>query len=211
MPASFFELITLVADLVIFLFLGFYVFNLRARERSLEKKEHKVDSAYHHVVDDALSKERQIIDDATHEADQIVTGAQYINHKAKEDINAALQTMLDDIKKESGSTSTEVEAKYQEGLKQLTAQSLEEFHRITKELEDDFKKHFKEFHETMIPNAEKEIEEYKKARYKESEQTITQVIQKVSQDVLNKSLSMNDHQKLIIESLEKAKREGAFD
>ena len=36
------------------------------------------------------------------------------------------------------------------------------------------------------------------------------IIQKASQEILNKSLSLDDHRQLITEALEKAKNEGLF-
>ena len=62
----------------------------------------------------------------------------------------------------------------------------------------------------MLPNMEKEIEAYKQARFKEAEAMVTKIVQKVSQEVLNKAINIEDHEKLVVDALEKAKKEGIF-
>src|SRR5438045_1545125 len=109
MPLLPFEVLSLVANLVMFAFVGFYLFSLRSREKSLEKRESQIDTEYHQVVDNTLSKERKIIEDATNayhqildnalakerkimeeasfEANQIITGAQYVNRTSKDTVD----------------------------------------------------------------------------------------------------------------------------
>jgi hypothetical protein len=58
---------------------------------------------------------------------------------------------------------------------------------------------------------QKELDGYKQSRINQIEQMISRVIQEASQEILNKSISVDDHQKLLMESLEKAKKEGVFD
>ncbi|HSW87734.1 MAG TPA: hypothetical protein VLF89_02335 [Candidatus Saccharimonadales bacterium] len=205
-----FEIITITADFFIFIFIGYYFFKFSKKEKAIEQKEGKIDTNYHQIVDDALSKERKIIDDATHEADQIIAGAHYLNQASKETVDQALQIMISDIQKEAADTSRNFMTNYQASLQQITVHSIAELQNVVKGLETDLQKQVKDFHETMLPKMEKELEEYKQVRLKQTDQTITNVIQKVSQEILNKSLSLDDHEHLLVESLEKAKKEGAF-
>ena len=69
----------------------------------------------------------------------------------------------------------------------------------------------KEFQDTLLPQIEKEVEYYKKARMQEIDQAVTSIVQKASQEIFNKSISIADHQNVVIQSLEKAKKEGFFD
>jgi len=63
----------------------------------------------------------------------------------------------------------------------------------------------------LIPEIEKELETYKQQRMKSIDQTVMTIIQKASQEIFNKSLSAGDHQSIVIDALEKAKKEGVFD
>jgi hypothetical protein len=82
---------------------------------------------------------------------------------------------------------------------------------MAKGLGVDLQKQIKDFHESLLPGLEKELEIYKQVRFKQADQTITEVVQKVAQEILNKSLTVSDHQAIMLEALEKAKKEGVFD
>jgi F0F1-type ATP synthase membrane subunit b/b' len=211
MLPDFYQAMSITADLVLFLFVGSYMMKLYAREKELEKREKKIDSEYHQVVDDALSKERKILDDATSEANQIIAETEFVSQTSKDSIDAALAQMKKDIQNETNTAAHQFRESYQHELKKLTDQSLTDFQNISKEMQDSLHKQVSEFHNTMLPALEKELEEYKQTRIKQTEQMIKGIIQKVSQQVLNKTISTDDHQKLLIDSLDKAKREGIFD
>lgn len=211
MLPDFYQAMSMTADLVLFLFVGAYMMKLYAREKEVEKKEKKIDSEYHQVVDDALSKERKILDDATSEANQIISETEFVSQASKDSIDAALDQMKKDIQNETATAAQTFRASYQHELKKLTDQSLNDFQNISKEMQESLHKQVSEFHNTMLPALEKELEEYKQARIKQTETMIKGIILKVSQQVLNKTISVDDHQKLLVDSLEKAKREGMFD
>ena len=205
-------LVAIIAiNITILLVVSFYSIGLRAREKRIEKKETAMDTHFHHAVDEALTKERAIIGDATSEADKIISGAEYITESARESIRDALRDMVLDIQKEAGEISHTFNLTYANSLKQLTSESLVDFQDVSKELQTDLERQIREFRETLLPNMEKQLEEYKKKRLEEIEKSIIVITQKVSQQVLNRSLSATDHQALVIEALEKAKRDGVFD
>ncbi|HEX7042318.1 MAG TPA: hypothetical protein VF189_03645, partial [Patescibacteria group bacterium] len=158
-----------------------------------------------------LSKERKILDDATDEAQEIITGASFVSEKTREEINDALRTLVLDVQQEAGEITHNFNITYANSLKELTAESLGEFQEVSKELQTDLEQQIKNFRETLLPNMEKELEEYKQKRLAEIEKSVTNIAQKVSQEVLNKTLSFSDHQNLVLDALEKAKREGVFD
>lgn len=211
MLPTFYQAMSLTADLVLFMFVGYYILRLYSKEKDLDKKEKKTDTEYHQVVDDALNKERKILEDATNEANQIISETEYVSQASKDSIDAALAQMKKDIQNETAAAAHNFRTSYQHELKQLTDQSLADFKHISKELQDSMQKQAADFHTNMLPALEKELESYKQERIKQTEQMIKGIIQKVSQQVLNKTISIDDHQKLLIDSLEKAKREGIFD
>ncbi|HZE86612.1 MAG TPA: hypothetical protein VE090_00235 [Methylomirabilota bacterium] len=211
LPALLFQITNFLLNLVIVLFLIFYLIKLRVKEKAVEEKTTKIDTNYHQVVDDALSKERKILADATFEADKIITDAKYVNTSSKTAIDHALSKMIDDINNETVDVTHDFKKSYIASLTQVSSTSVTDFEKIMKGLETDLQKQLKEFHETLLPNLEKELESYKQARIKQTEQTIIRVIQEASQEILNKTISLNDHQHLVIQSLEKVKQEGGFE
>lgn len=224
-----YNFLTITSSITIIIFVLVYAFRLHAKEKELEVKRHKVDTEYHRIVDDALSKERKILDDATSEADKIITDAKYVSSGSKEVVDHALKEMLDDIQKESVETGRVVLNSYAASLKELTNTSLKdvgeiskgldnelqtqlkEFESVTRKLAEDLQNQMKAFNENQLASVQKELDEYKLERMKQTEQMVLAIAQKVSQDVLNKSISLEDQQKLVIDSFEKAKKEGLFD
>ena len=211
LPTIFFQLFTIAADVAIFGFIWYYLWEMHGKQKQIEEERKKTDDNYHHVVDDALAKERKILDDATSEANQIISKTQFLTDESTTTLDHALQQMEHAIEKDAGDTSHEFTKTYSASLQKLASQSLNEFQTITKTMEAELQKQNKEYRESLLPALQKELDEYKKLRLAQAERTITHVIQEVSQEILNKSLSLEDHERLLIESLEKAKKEGAFD
>jgi len=61
-----------------------------------------------------------------------------------------------------------------------------------------------------IQETEKEIENYKKEKLKEVDQKIYQILGEVAKKTIGKTIDLSTHEELVIEALEKAKREKIF-
>lgn len=226
---SYLLLFNVLVNSAVLVFLGFYYYKLRKREKTIEKKEKKIDQEYHEVVDDALSKERKILDDAAHTADQIMTGAQYVKKETKAEVYYAMQKMAADIHKDAQKTAEDFLAEFRTSLNQLAAKSigeyqgtynqlsedmqkqLREFGQLTEGIQTEMQAKIKDFQEKRLQLLEKEIEEYKQARMKEVSDSVSMIVNEASQEIFNKSISMEDHQALLIEAMEKAKAKGVFE
>lgn len=208
MPILLIQIITVVTNVIIFIAIILYFVKIRTREKILEEKERQADSSYHHVVEDALAKERKILDDASAEASHIITSGQYINQTVKQAVDQALAQMAAEVKKDAGDSSAHFMSDYQAALKQLSLQSVTNFQTITKGFEGELQTELKQFRDSLLPNIEKEIAAYKEHRIKDAEHSITQLVQKISREVLRNSITIEDHEKLILEALERAKKEG---
>ena len=210
LPATIIQILTILADLVIFVFVCYYLWELRQKEKIIDKERQNTDENYHHVVDDALAKERKILEDAAFSSSQIIAGTKYVTSSSKESFDNAIQKMEGNLTNELGNTSNDFNKKYSASLQNMAAQSMNDFQNVVKIMQADLQKQATDFSATMLPSLERELEEYKKLRLQQADRTITHVIQEVAQEILNKSLSLDDHHQLLIESLEKAKKEGVF-
>lgn len=205
-----YQIITLTANLSTFIFIAYYLVTLHAREKEAEKKQKKIDSEYHHVVDEALSKERQIIGDATSEADKILMETQLLSDSSQSSVDQALAALMADLKKDSATAAETYRNAYRDSLKNITDQSLRDFQTLSQEMHAGLQKQVTAFHEAMLPTLEKELAAYKETRMQETEALIKQIVQQVTREMLSKTLSMEDHEKVLIASLEKAKQKGLF-
>lgn len=211
MPELPFQIITLASDLIIFVFITYYLLSIHKKEKELEKKSTDSDTSYHKIVDDALSKERKIVDDATQEAGQIITGAQNTTDSVKQTLEHSLQALSQNMQQQSTETAKYYMTTYQSVLNKVANASLSDFQTTTQQLNAELQKQTAEMRMSMLPRIEKELEEYKEARMKETEQLVGRIIQKASQDIFNRTINTDDHHKLMIEALEKARKEGLFD
>lgn len=210
---------------------------LREKEQKLNTDYNQVIenalARHRKILDDATMESAQIIAAASHQAEQIIAGTQYISQIAKVTIDQAMQKLvietqnisanaklsLDqssqklavDVQKESMNTARDFMNSYSASLKQSTTQSLTNFEIIMRAMEVDLQKQIKQFRDTMLPKVEAELDAYKQARLKQTEETVNKIIEKAAQEILKKSLTPDDHEKLMIESLERAKMEGVFE
>lgn len=190
-------------------------------------------SRHRKILEDATTESAQIMAAATKQADQIITGTQYISQTSKTTIDQAMQKLLIDVQsistgsklsldqalqkltvdlqKEAFDTARDFVNKYSASLSQGSAATITDFQNITKEMGLDLQKQMKQFRESLLPAMQKELDEYKLAQLKEAQELIRKIIQRASEEILKKSLSLDDHENLMIESLEKAKMEGVFD
>lgn len=210
LPTMLIQYLSLGVNVLLFFFLVYYVMHLNKKEKQLDAERTKIDQTYHHVVDEAMSKERQIISDATSEADKILLDTQLFSQSSETSIDKTLETLITSLKKDSTNTAKTYHDAYHLALKQTSDQSLKDFQTISHGMQDTLKKQLASFHDTLLPVMEKELASYKQARMQEVEQEIKQIVHAVSQELLNKSIPVEDHEKLLIDSLEKAKQKGMF-
>jgi len=206
------------ANLMILLFLIYRSWQVQKEKKFLEervneltKKEASIDSDYHKIIDNSLSTERNILNDATKEANSILTNTQYVSNSLKEAIDKVLLKMIQDAQQQAIVSSNDIMVKHKSTLSQLSGKSLENFQNISKQFELDMQKQMSGYRETLLFNLQKEIADYKQQKIKESDKIVNKIIAEVAQSVLNKSIPLEDQQNLIIESLEKSQKEGIFD
>jgi len=58
-----------------------------------------------------------------------------------------------------------------------------------------------------VAETEKEIDSYKRQRFEEINRKMYQLLAKVAKETIGKAIDLSDHEKLVMESLEKAKKE----
>lgn len=125
--------------------------------------------------------------------------------------------------------TSSVLSNYQETLRKTAEADLGVFRATTGDLEKSAKDEVEAFKNTLQKEtidvqrdvsqkiqeaytaAQEEIKKYRTERLAEIDNRIGEIILSVSQQVIGKTLSLEDHQDLVIASLEKAKKEGFFE
>lgn len=218
MPALEIAIIIATINLMVLSVLGFYIWSLNKEKKRLEKREKEliqkeslVASGYQQIIDRALNEERKIVQDTSKHATDILTNTQLVSNTSKQSLDTALQKITADIQNQANSSSSDYLTKYKSSLNEVSTKSLTDFQNYLKQFESDMQKQMKDFRSSLLPQIQNELENYKKEKFREADKKVDEVVRKVAEKVLNKTLSSEDHQKLIIDSLERARKEGVFD
>ncbi len=218
MSAQYLPIIVATINLMLLSVLGFYLWVLDKERKELKKqkdeltqKQKELENNYQQVIDSALSKERNILDEATKKATAILSNTKYLSNFTQNALDQALQKMFQELRNAAYKTSTSSLENYSNYLNQISQKTLVEFQNTTRQYEAEMQKKMEEFRNSLLPAIEKELEEYKQKRLKNADKAINEIIKRVSEKVFIKSTSKEDQQRLIIESLEKCLKEGIFD
>jgi ribosomal protein S17E len=156
-----------------------------------------------------------------------------ISLRVSEKFKKQLEELVEEeIKKNAGSlkndfqrTSEEIIKNYQDQFKdggqeiqkiisEISRQAAEEVKKTSETLSEELAQKFGEIYQlakgtlnNKVTEAEKEIEDYKKERFKEIDRRVYQILGKVAKETIGKTIDLSDHEKLVMEALEKAKKE----
>jgi gas vesicle protein len=205
-----------------------FAYHLHKKEKELHEKEHIILTTGSKLIDHAQNKANDILETAADKAKETLMQTQFVKADISKDMNKALEEVSHTTIEKFKEQAAEFDNQYRDLLQQMkqeyaanargTISRLD--NAVTKEIED-FGKMLKE--ETMtsqevlnkdigeaFEQAKKEIEAYKKAKMLEADTHLNKVLSQILAQVLHKSLSGDDHQKLIMQALEQARREGVF-
>ena len=221
-PIVFFVLI--IAILILCLCLGALVISY-AKFAHMLNALHKEKS---NIEDKMLKKSDGILDEAREKAIKIVANANLFEDSAKTLFDQELKRTTEAQIKTLEKLSYDFLRAFQKELIGLKDNNIKTMGNISKDIESSVVAELKDYREilkketygsqkiveTKIEEAYKtaqiEIEDYKAAQFKKVEIQIYDIIQNVSKIVLNKTLSLQEHEQLVIDALEKAKKEGTL-
>ena len=102
----------------------------------------------------------------------------------------------------------------QKVISELSRQAADETKNTSEALLNELSQKFNEIYRSTkstlnnrVIETEKEIENYKKERFKEVDRKIYQILGEIAKKTIGKAVDLSDHEKLVMEALEKAKKE----
>ena len=228
-PIIFFDLVITIAILSITIIIV-VVYFLRSIKKSqlyeIENSNSRNDSS---SLNEARNKALRIIDQANNKALDIIQKANLFITVKNDSLNKELKAVAQkEIKLFEKQTSDFIKS-YTDVLDDLKSKNIEIFQSISRNIEKSTIDEIKKFNidighqaissqkmlEKKIDDgytlAKKEIDEYKQAKLSIVDQKIFEIIERVSKLVIGKAISPSDHETLVIDSLEKAKKEAVFD
>lgn len=177
------------------------------------------------LLENAQGKASAILEKAQTKALELINSAQFYNEETKHVFEDQLKAARQNQSLEFDETSKEFLESYKKAIEELKSGDIKDLHNISKSIEQDAEKQVGDFakiieEETVSAQkiVERKIEEeYRKVReevdhYKATQlakidEQIYEIIKKVTAQALGKGLSLEEHEQLVVDALEKAKSE----
>lgn len=226
-----FELIILV-QLIIITIIVFYFSKLIKRfhdyQTEFEKLRTEINKKKIAALDEARNKAIKIIDDANSKGLDIVQKASIFANATNSDFNSQLGNVTSMQVKAFEKTTADFIKLYGTVLSDLRSKNIEIFQNISKNIEISTLGEVKKFKNTIEQEtissqkmlkskieheyflAKKDIENYRQQELKMVDDNVYEILEKVSSLVLGKAIKVSEHEGLILEALETAKKEGIF-
>jgi uncharacterized protein YoxC len=181
------------------------------------------------LLEDARIKGGKIIDDANRKAVEIIGNSSNLNTQSKKMLDQALDTLLKQQTSYFEKASADFLEAYKKELESLKQKNIETIKKTSKNIEEDTIREVEDFDnilqketfaaqkivedkiEKEYSSAQKNVEDYKSEMLKKTEKEIYRILETVSKLTIGKSIPVADHEQLIIEALEKAKKDGLGD
>lgn len=205
--------ITIFLTSILGLFLAFVSFSF-AR---LIKKYYKLKDDKENLEKNYKAQSEKIIAEARERAQQIVREATAVSGETKKEITAELQkvsgnqitqfrTLQDDIRNQILASFKNTTGQFEEAA----SSEIEKFQSNLREQTASSQGFLQKAIEEALVGIQKEVDEYKNARLKGAEDSIIEIIKLATKNFLGSSLTLNDHEKLVLSALEEAKKQNIF-
>lgn len=218
-PIVFFVLI--IAILILSITLGSIVMSYT----KIVRKLHDLHKERNITQKEILNKSDHILEEAREKAIKIIANANLFEDSTKKIFDQELKRTTESQIKTLEKLSYDFLNAFQKELIGLKDNNIKMMETVSKDIEVSVIAELKDYREILkketydsqkivedkieeaFRNAQKEISDFKTDRLKIVEDQIYEIIQNVSKIVLGKSLSLQEHEQLVIDALEKAKKE----
>ncbi len=187
------------------------------KESKIIDTEEETLSAYQRIIHQAHQQARDIIKQASVQAKGLLNDTQFIKSHASKEFDR-------DIAKESAA----VVQSYQDALEQVTQEAVATMKNATDSIGQVGTTEVNAFRETLrkelvvhrdvldklvaeeFAKARGEVDAYKKGQMDKVDKAVSKVVVTIVEKVLGKMINTQDHEDLVLQALEQAKKDGLF-
>ncbi len=218
-------LLSLIALLAVIFIYGFILWR---KDQELREQRKLLDKKMATLLVDAEKQAKKQIQEATDQAGHIIKEALTLKDTIAQDLEKSYQQLLSHHQKNTEQALRDLEVQQLKLLEQTrdeykstTTTILKEFHEKGEQIlavfadtmkEEVIKAHIgvEEKIDTEYSQIKKEIADYKQHQIDTIRQSVKDIVSSVSQEVIAQTISTDDHEKLVIDALERAKKEHFF-
>lgn len=208
----------------VFLYFGFF----SKGKQETESNQQQVYKKSKKILIDAHKKARSMLRVTAEKAARIMAQSQTLNHEIHQDFDNTLQHVANQNLGEFNHESHELLDDYHTSLEGLKNNYIEQLHQVVEDIKNSSESELKDYRQTLkketldaqevvgqkineeFAAAQKEISEYKQKKLQKIDESIQKMVSEYAKKIFRKSIPLEDHEQLILEALEEAKKKGVF-
>lgn len=182
-----------------------------------EQIRHEAQQEAQNILESANKEATQIISDTGKKASDILEEMEGMSEESKQKLSDTLsKTSANLLKiyetniKKQKSESLQALANLTENIDKSLSKEVGEFEKLLREETVESKEKIREKLLKKYEKLDNELQDYKSRRMKELDSSLYDILYNVTEEVLGKGLNMDEHRKLILESLDDAKKRDLF-
>lgn len=222
------NLIFSLGNLLLLAAIAVYVYSLKKKESSLSREESRIHKEAAKVLNRAQEKAEALVEEAVIKSKEVLAETEVFKEDIEKNLRSVFEKAVDKNVRKLESQAESLSGDFEKMFKDIRSRYLEQTKDLLDTLQVSGKKGIDEIgtvvkEETLgfqfdldkklaeeIAKVSQEVEAYKAEQLKTINESMSKIIAKVSQEVLGKTIPLSDHEDLVIEALEKAKKEGLF-
>ena len=212
------SIVAMIGGFSILAGIALFLYHVLARERRIEEQEKKVLLEYQDIIKKAHEQAAELVDKTTDASKKVISQVSGTNEGMNKDLDKILHEMaekhIQSLNIEASTFKKDYEEsilKMQQALNQDLNKTLQSFSQTLLTKTTSSEQVIDEKTKDLMAAADKEAAEYKKQRMEKIDNEITELVKKISHDVLGVSIPADVHKEMILKALEKSKEEGVFD
>lgn len=213
--------------LLLFYALG-YVLYITKKDREFEKKRVEIYYNSAQILNAARDKAKLVLQESEARAHQILLEADNTKKNIEQEYNQALNQVVNNNSREISNDSIKLLTEYKASLTGLKNKYLTEIEAMIAKMESSMQTEFSQFQTVLekdtkqaenilgsnitaeLEKTKLELENYKKAQVAKINEMVGNIVVKIARDIIGKTITPQEHEKLIMEALEQAKKEGVL-
>lgn len=194
------------------------------REKRYDELVKGMDEKGIDLLENTRKKSAEIIEEATQKAQEIINQSQSLNNDSRKMLDVALETLIKNQTSHFEKTSQDFLEEYKKELNSLQNRTVEIANNVSKDIEMDTIKEVDDYEKIIqketidsqkivegkieedYAKIQKEVSQYKDQMLKKIDEEIYGILESVSKEAIGKSIPLAQHEQLIIDALEKAKK-----
>jgi hypothetical protein len=208
--------------------IALFIHHILKKEHEFQEKERATFSQYESIIKRAHEDAATLLEKATQTSQTLISQTKTTNERLASDFDKILQQIAQKQIEAMNSEAEILKKGYQTKINQMETTIDQNTNTMIHSTETSMDKQIAVFTQTLMSHATKseqvisqktqemiqkieaELETYKKTKMEHVDQEILGLIQKTYQDILGRSIPPTVQRELILESLEKSKKEGLF-